>query len=204
MKRSKLLDKVRKVIRAKQFAYSTEKTYVNWIYRFIVFQNKKHPKDMGSSEIAEYLRYLASERKVSASTQNQALNALVFLYKHVLEKELLDFNFKHAHIGTRLPVVLSRNEISKLFAHLDGEYVLMTSLLYGSGLRLMECLRLRVKDIDFEMNEIVVRLGKGDNDRRTILPNSLIMNLKHQIELVKDKYNANMQVSGFKCFGVFI
>jgi site-specific recombinase XerD len=154
MKGSKFLDQVREVIRTNQFSYSTEKTYVSWIYRFIIFNNKRHPEEMGGKEIGEFLTYLAVERKVSASTQNQALNALVFLHKKVLKIPLDNFGFKHARIGKRLPVVFSRDETQDVLSNLHGEFHLMASLLYGSGLRLTECLKLRIKDIDFKLNEI--------------------------------------------------
>ena len=197
MKGSKFLDHVREVIRTNHFSYSTEKTYIGWIYRFIIFHNKRHPEEMGGKEIAEFLTYLAVERKVSASTQNQALNALVFLHKKVLKIPLDDFDFKHARIGKRLPVVFSRDEAQDVLSNLHGKFNLMASLLYGSGLRLTECLKLRIKDIDFKLNEIIVRAGKGDNDRRTILPSLLIPQLKRQIEKAKIKLEENMLVKEF-------
>jgi len=197
MKGSKFLDHVREVIRTNHFSYSTEKTYIGWIYRFIIFHNKRHPEDMCGKEIAEFLTYLAVERKVSASTQNQALNALVFLHKKVLKIPLDDFDFKHARIGKRLPVVFSRDEAQNVLSNLHGEFHLMASLLYGSGLRLSECLKLRIKDIDLNLNEIIVRAGKGDNDRRTILPRLLIPQLKRQIEKAKIKLEENLLVKEF-------
>ena len=197
MKGSRFLDYVSRVIRTHHFSYSTEKTYVNWIYRFILFHNKRHPEDMGGMEIADFLTNLAVERKVSASTQNQALNALVFLYKKVLKIQLDDFDFKHARIGKRLPVVLGRDETQMVLSNLHGEFHLMALLLYGSGLRLTECLNLRVKDTDFNLNEIIVRSGKGDNDRRTILPHLLITQLTRQIEKAKIKLEDNMLLEGF-------
>ncbi len=124
MKGSKFLDHVREVIRTNHFSYSTEKTYVSWIYRFIIFHNKRHPDEMGAKEIAEFLTYLAVERKVSASTQNQALNALVFLHKKVLKIPLKDFDFKYARIGKRLPVVLSRDEAKDILSNLHGEFLI--------------------------------------------------------------------------------
>jgi integrase len=187
MKSSKFLDHVREVIRTNHFSYSTEKTYVSWIYRFIIFHNKRHPEEMGGKEISEFLTYLAVDIKVSASTQNQALNALVFLYTKVIKTSLDAFDFKHVRIGKRLPVVFSRNEVQDVLSNLNGEFHLMASLLYGSGLRLTECMRLRVKDIDLRLNEIIVRAGKGDNDRRTLLPRLLIPQLKRQIEKTKIK-----------------
>ncbi len=152
---------------------------------------------MGGREIAEFLTYLAVDRKVSASTQNQALNAMVFLYKKVLNISLDAFDFKHARIGKRLPVVFSRDEAQDVLSNLQGEFHLMASLLYGSGLRLSECMKLRIKDIDFDLNEIIVRAGKGDNDRRTILPNLLIPGLKIQIEKSRIRLEENMLLKGF-------
>jgi len=198
MKRSKFLDHVREVIRTNHFSYSTEKTYVSWIYRYIAFHNKRHPNEMGGKEISEFLTNLAVERKVSASTQNQALNALVFLYKKVLKIPLDNFGFKPTRIGKRLPVVLGRDETQKLISNLEGEFHLMASILYGSGLRLSECLNLRVKDIDFNLKEITVRGGKGDNDRRAILPGLLVPQLNRQIEKARLKLVDNMLLPGFR------
>jgi integron integrase len=198
MKRSIFLDRVREVIRSNHFSYSTEKTYLSWTYRFIAYHHKKHPEEMGGKEIAEFLTYLAVVRKVSASTQNQALNALAFLYKRVLKIPLEDIDFTHANIGKRLPVVLSRDETHRIISNLQGEFHLMASILYGGGLRLMECLQLRVKDIDFDLYEITVRGGKGNSDRRTILPRSLIPLLILQREKAKIRLEENLLVSGFK------
>jgi integron integrase len=152
---------------------------------------------MGGKEIAQFLTYLAVDMKVSASTQNQALNALVFLYKNVIKISLDTFDFKHAKIGKRLPVVFSRDEVQNVLSNLHGEFHLMASLLYGSGLRLTECMKMRIKDIDFNLNEIIVRAGKGDNDRRTLLPRILIPQLKIQIEKAKIKLAENMLVKEF-------
>lgn len=198
MKRSKFLDLVREVIRTNQFSYGTEKTYVGWIYRYIIYNDKRHPGEMGGKEIAAFLTYLAVERKVSASTQNQALNALVFLYRKVLEMPVEDFGFKKARTGKRLPVVLSRNEVRAVISNLHGEFHLMASLLYGGGLRLSECLNLRVKDIDFDLKEIVVRDGKWGTDRRTILPGLLMPQLKSQIEKSRLRLEENMLLPGFR------
>jgi len=197
-KRSVFLDHVREVIRKNHFTYNTEKTYVSWIYRFIIFHDKRRPNEMGGKEIADFLTNLAVERKVSASTQNQALNALVFLYKTVLKIPLDNFDFKNARIGKRLPVVLSRDETHRVISNLQGEFHLMASILYGSGLRLSECLNLRVKDIDFSLNEIIVRGGKGDNDRRTILPGLLVPRLNRQIEKARLRMEENMLLPGFR------
>ncbi len=198
MKHSVFLDRVREVIRTSQFSYSTEKSYVGWIYRYILFHGKKHPDEMGSKEVEAFLTYLAVERKVSASTQNQALNALVFLYKKVLKSPLRDMVFKNARIGKRIPVVLSRGEANQVLSNLHGVYHLMASLLYGSGLRLSDCLNLRIKDVDFELNELVVRGGKWDRDRRTILPDLLEPQLRIQMEKVRIRLEENLLLPGFR------
>ena len=197
MKRSKLLDQVREVVHINNFSFSTEKTYVDWVYRFIAFHNERHPLEMGVKEIDEFLTYLAEEKKVSASTQNQALNALVFLFKKVLKLPLDNLGFKHAKIGKRLPVVFSCDEVREVLLNLHGEFHLMASILYGSGLRLSECLKLRINDISFKLNEIIVRSENGDNDRRTMLPRLLIKPLKRQIEKVKIKLEENMMEEEF-------
>ncbi len=197
MIRSKFLDGVRKVIRTSQFSYSTEKTYIQWVYRYIIFHNKRHPQQIGRKEIAAFLTYLATERKVSASTQNQALNALVFLYKRVLKIPLGHIDFQNAKKGKRIPVVFSREEAMAVLSHLRGEFHLTGSLLYGSGLRLIECRNLRVKDLDFQLHEIHVRGGKGDNDRRTILPQSLVPNIKRQVEKARIQFEENKAIRGF-------
>ena len=197
MRRSDLLDRVRDVIRTSQFSYGTEKSYVNWIYRYIIYHGKRHPDQMGGKEIADYLTYLAAKRRVSASTQNQAMNALAFLYKKVLKKPLDDFEFKPARRGKRIPEVLSREEVERVFSYLQGEYLLMAMILYGGGMRLMECLNLRVKDLDFERNEIHVRGGKGDNDRRTVLPGMVVPQLSRQVEKVRIRLEENLLIKGF-------
>ena len=159
----KLLDQVRDVIRRKHYSIRTEATYRDWIRRFIFFHGKKHPKDMGATEIERFLTHLAVHGRVSASTQNQALCALVFLYKHVLGMEINGkIDAERAKRPKRLPVVLSRAEVDRLMRNLDGIYWSMAGLLYGAGLRLMECVRLRVKDVDFSQHHILVRSGKGD------------------------------------------
>jgi integron integrase len=167
----KLLDQVRHAIRTRHYSPRTEETYFHWIKRFIFFHNKRHPSEMAESEIARFLSSLATESRVSASTQNQALNALLFLYHQVLGKEIGYVNgVVRAKKAPRLPVVLTRGEIQALLGFLNGSEKIMATLLYGAGLRLMECCRLRVKDIDFSQNQIIVRGGKGDKDRYTMLP----------------------------------
>lgn len=146
----KLLDQVREAIRVKHYSIRTEETYVSWIKRFIFFHNKNHPRNMGEPEIEAFLTHLAVREKVSASTQNQAFNALLFLYRHVLGKNLPDkMNAKRAKRTKRLPTVITKEEVSRVITSLSGTHQLMAKLLYRSGLRLMECVRLRVKDIDF-------------------------------------------------------
>ena len=167
----KLLDQERQAIRTRHYSYRTEKAYTHWIKRFIFFHNKRHPLEMGEPEIARFLSSLASDSHVSASTQNQALNALLFLYHEVLEKKIgLIQGVVRANRPRRLPVVLTKEEVKNVLGCLSGIPWLMAMILYGAGLRLMECCRLRVKDIDFSRNQIVVRAGKGDKDRHTMLP----------------------------------
>jgi integron integrase len=182
----KLLDQVVSRLRVKHYSLRTEKSYVDWIKRFIWFHDKKHPKDMGAPEIESFLSHLAVERNVSSSTQNQAKSALLFLYKEVLGVDLpwLD-NITQAKVPKRMPVVMTRQEVQAVLTHLDGTVWLIASLLYGSGLRIMECLRLRVKDIDLARREILVREGKGFKDRVTMLPSSLIEPLKTHLSKVR-------------------
>ncbi|HSB12025.1 MAG TPA: integron integrase [Blastocatellia bacterium] len=182
----KLIDQVRAVIRLKHYSLRTEEAYWNWIKRFILFHNKRHPNDLAEAEIASFLTHLAVNKKVSASTQNQALSAILFLYNEVLKKDLdwID-NIHRAKRPSRLPVVFTRQEVQSILLNLEGTKWLMTSLLYGAGLRLTECLRLRVKDVDFGYGQIIVRDGKGSKDRVTVLPNSLREPLTKHLEKVK-------------------
>src|SRR4029434_11143438 len=170
----KLIDQVRQAIRTRHFSPKTEESYVHWIKRFIFFHNKRHPAEMGEKEIAQFLSRLASELHVSASTQNQALNAILFLYREVLRKEIgyVD-GVVRAKNSRRLPVVLTKEEVKTVLGRLSGAPWLMSILLYGAGLRLMECCRLRVKDIDFSQNQIVVRAGKGNKNRQTSVPDTV-------------------------------
>ena len=191
----KLLDQVRYALRAKHYALRTEETYINWIKRFILFHNKRHPKQMNTPEIEQYLTYLAVEKNVAAATQNQALSALLFLYQHVLEQPLSHpVDAVRAKTPKYLPVVLSQQEVARLFVHLAHTHHLMAKLLYGSGLRLMECARLRVKDIDFDQHQIIVRSGKGHKDRDTLLPNSLIAALHRQLRTAKAMHNNDLEL----------
>lgn len=170
----RLLDQVRIRLRTRHYSLSTERSYVDWIKRFILFHNKRHPREMGGAEVGAFLSQLAVDRKVSASTQNQALAALLFLYREVLEVELPWIkDVVRAKRPARLPTVLNRAEVESLLAHLDGSMQLIVRLLYGTGMRLMEGVRLRVKDVEFERREILIRDGKGGKDRVTVLPESL-------------------------------
>lgn len=183
--KARLLDQVREIIRRKHYSIRTEAAYVDWIKRYIFFHQKRHPANMGAQEIEQFLNHLAVDKKVAASTQNQALSALVFLYREVLRQEFewMD-NLERAKKPARLPVVLSESEVHHILAHLDGRNWLMASLLYGAGLRLMECVRLRVKDVDFEYRQITVRDGKGNRDRVTMLPESSIELLRQHLKKV--------------------
>jgi len=182
----KLLDQVRDIMRLKHYAFSTERTYTSWIKRFIFFHDKKHPKDMGEPEVEAFLTWLAVEKTVSKSTQNQAFNALIFLYREVLNQPLEGrINAVRSSGKQRLPVVMSKEETQRVLNGMNGTTQLMAKLLYGSGLRLMECCRLRVKDIDFEINEIRVKSGKGDKDRLVPLPESIRPALKTHLARVK-------------------
>ncbi|MGH8225402.1 MAG: integron integrase [Gammaproteobacteria bacterium] len=185
-KKLKLLDRMRQKIRFKHYSIRTEQAYVDWARRYILFHGKRHPKDMGAAEIEAFLTHLAVIRKVSASTQNQARSALLFLYKEVLGIKLpwLD-GVVTAKKGKRLPVVLTQHEARALLGELSGANWLVASLLYGSGLRLLEALRLRVKDIEFERREIVVREGKGNKDRVTVLPENVMVPLQAHLDRVK-------------------
>jgi integron integrase len=171
----KLLDQVRGKIRLKHYSIRTEQAYSDWIKRFILFHNKTHPAEMGAAEVEQFLTHLAVNGNVAASTQNQAKSALLFLYKEVLAVELpwLD-NVERAKAPKRLPVVLNRDEVQAILTRLEGTHWLIASLLYGTGMRIMEGLRLRVKDIDFKRREILIRDGKGAKDRVTMLPVSLV------------------------------
>ena len=190
----RLLDRVRQAIRTHHYSRSTERTYCAWIRRFILFHGKRHPADLGAPEVGRFLSWLATDAKVSASTQNQALAAILFLYREVLEVELpwID-NLVHAKRPERLPVVLSRREVRQVMEHLRGVPHLMALLLYGAGLRLMECARLRIKDVDFDANQIVVRRGKGAKDRVTLLPAPAQAALGRHLDRVRRQHIRDLQ-----------
>ena len=189
----RLLDEVRRHLRVKHYSLRTEVTYLGWIKRFIFANGKRHPREMGEQEVEQFLSHLAVERRVSASTQNQALSALLFLYRVVLGIELPWMeNVIRAKRSQHVPTVLSREEVQRLLANMEGRRWLLASLLYGTGMRLMECLRLRVKDVDFARNEITVRDGKGGKDRRTVLPKSLVEPLQREVERARVLHVADL------------
>jgi integron integrase len=193
-RKRKLLDQVRDVIRLKHYSIRTEEAYVTWIRRFILFHKKRHPSEMGEQEISEFLTHLAVQERVAASTQNQALNAIVFLYRAVLKRDLGEIRgIQWAKRPARLPVVFTKEEAKAVLDHLEGTKWLMASLLYGSGLRLMECLRLRVKDIDFIYRRIAVRDAKGDQDRMTILSDALIEPLHSHLKRVRALHKKDLE-----------
>jgi integron integrase len=179
----RLLDEVRRVLRVKHYSLRTEQVYVGWIWRFVLANDKRHPREMGATEVEAFLSHLAVAGKVSASTQNQALSALLFLYRDVLGVDLPWLEgVVRAKRPARLPTVLSVDQVKALLARMDGRPWLVASLLYGTGMRLMEALRLRIKDVDFDRGEITVRDGKGGKDRHTMLPRSLVEPLGREIE----------------------
>ena len=189
----RLLDQVREAIRLQHYSIRTEQAYVGWITRYILFHGKRHPRDMGGPEVEAFLTHLTVEKNVAASTQNQALSALLFLYRHVLKKELEGpMDSVWAKKPRRLPTVLTREEVHKITDCMAGMYQLMARLLYGTGMRLMEGVRLRVKDLDFGQRLIVVRDGKGMEDRATVLPESLILALREHLRQVKQLHEQDL------------
>ena len=197
----RLVEAINEVFRAEHYAFRTEETYLYWIKRFISFHGNRHPRELGAAEIRQFLSDLAVRFKVSASTQNQALSAILFLYQKVLLVELpwLD-DIVRARRPKRVPIVLTRSEVTRVLDCMSGQYWLMASILYGSGLRMIECLRLRIQDIDFEYLQLTIRGGKGHKDRHTVLPEKLIPNIEHQMDsvrrlLVRDKQYGRNGVS---------
>lgn len=197
LERRLLGQRVRATLRAGHYSHLTEHAYISWIRRFVDFHGGRDPAELGADEVRTYLTYLAVERKVAPPTQNQALNALLFLYRRVLGIELTWINdVVRAKKTARLPVVLTVDEVRRALAELQGVYWLIASLLYGSGLRLMECLRLRVKDLDFEQRLIVVRSGKGGKDRVTVLPNSVVAALKVHLMRRREQHQQRLARGG--------
>lgn len=199
MAEPKLLDQVRNVIRTKHYSYRTEQTYIHWITRFIHFHKTPegtfhHPRDLGANDVAAFLTHLAVAENVAASTQNVAMHAVLFLYKQVLHIELTGIEALRAQKDKRLPVVLTKAEVQAILAHItDPTFQLQAKLLYGAGLRLLECLRLRVKDIDFGQHHILVRDTKGNEDRATLLPEPLLPILHEHLRRVKSLHEADLK-----------
>lgn len=193
------IDHLRNIIRCRHYSIRTEESYISWVRRFLAFHADLPPERLAEPEISSFLTFLAVHEKVSASTQNQALNALVFFFRNVLQNKLEDpFHLIRAKRPTRLPTVLSKTEVIAVLHQLSGTPLLMTQLLYGSGLRLMEVLRLRVKDVDFNLHQIIVRDGKGFKDRITMLPEHLLVPLHAQLECVRRIHDSDRE-SGFGC-----
>lgn len=192
-KQPKLLDRARNSLRQRNYSYRTEKSYVNWMKRYILFHNKQHPRELGEPEIEEFLTHLAVKKKVAPSTQNQALNALIYLYQNVLNIELDEINALRPRKGRHLPTVLTFDEALRVLDNMSGIDRLAARLIYGSGLRVSECLRLRVKDVDFGNKHLVIRNGKGYKDRLAILPESLEEPIKQQLKAVKSLHHRDMR-----------
>lgn len=193
MEQPKLLDRMRGVLRARHYSIRTEEAYVQWAKRYILFHRKKHPSAMGAAEINEYLTWLAVERHVSASTQSQALAGILFLYRDVLGEEVPWLTeLVRALRRERTPVVLTRDEVRRLLGEMEGTPQLVARLLYGTGMRVLEGLRVRVKDLDFETGEVVVRSGKGNKDRTTPLPRVLSAALRRSLEGVRVVHDRDM------------
>ncbi len=190
----KLLDQVRNTFRAHHYSYRTEESYIKWIRQYILFHGKRHPAELGAEHIQEFLTDLAVRRKVAASTQNQALSALLFLYQKVLNIELpyLD-DIVRAKRPVRIPIVMTRTEVAKVLDAMQGVHWLMASLLYGSGMRLAECLRLRIQDIDFEYLQVTIRDGKGAKDRRTTLSKALVPHLEQQFSRIRRVHDRDLE-----------
>lgn len=189
----RLLDQVRRHARLRHLSPRTEEAYVRWIRRFILFHGKRHPSEMGEREISTFLTYLATENQVAAATQNQALSALLFLYRNVLERGFGELDgLVRARRPKKLPVVLDREETRRLLACLEGGDLLVASLLYGAGLRLLECLRLRIKDIDLGYGQVTVRSGKGNRDRVTLLPEGVRAPLRRHLEEVRSLHGRDL------------
>lgn len=193
-RRFRLLEQVRRGLRVRHYSRRTEIAYCGWVRRFVVFSGRRHPSLMGEQEISAFLNHLATDGRVSASTQNQALHALLFLYRHILGRDMgLIPGLTPAKRGRRLPVVLSVSEVRSMLSRMRGVSRLCASLMYGSGLRVSECTQLRVKDIDFDRGEIMVRVGKGDKDRRVPLPKLVSPALRIQMERVRKQFERDLR-----------
>jgi len=193
----KLLTRLRSKLRLGHYSRRTEQAYANWVIRFVRYHKLRHPADLGESDVVGFLRYLAEDRRVATATQAQALSAILFLYKHVIERPLqLEGRLPRARTPTRLPVVLSRAEVARELVQLRGTYGLIGLLLYGSGMRLLECLTLRIKDVDLERGEIRIRRGKGGVDRVTVLPNGVRASLAEHLRSVHAQHREDVAAGG--------
>ncbi|KAF0153352.1 MAG: Integrase [Ignavibacteria bacterium] len=193
-KNVKFLDQVRISLRSNRYSKKTEESYVGWIKKYIVFNGKRHPSELDKESIRIFLNYLAVDRQVSASTQNQALQSILYLYKNILRRELGWIEeIKFAHRKKHLPVVLTKEEVKSIIKNLEGVVGLMTKLMYGSGMRLGECLKLRLKDVDLELKIITIRDAKGEKDRVSVLPESIIEELKLHISKVKNLHKRDKE-----------
>ncbi len=188
----KLLDQVRRAVRLKGYAYRTEQAYVQWCKRYILYHNKRHPAEMGKLEIEDFLAHLVMGRNVSASTQNQALSALLFLYRVVLDQPVEWVDVLWSKKPERLPVVLTQKEVKAVMAQLSDVYLLITQLLYGGGLRVQECLSLRVQDVDFGQSTLMIRDGKGNKDRTTTLPDAVVPALQTQLKKTRELHHHDL------------
>lgn len=191
---SKFLDVMREKIRIKHYSYKTEKAYVDWAERYIRFHGIRHPAEMGRAEVESFLTHLAIEKQVSSSTQNQALHALLFMYEHVVGMKLDHVEPMRAKKSTHVPAVLSQDEVKKILGRLNGVYYIIGRLLYGSGMRLMECMRLRVKDVNFDMQTVTVRDTKSDRDRVTVLPSSIVEPLRTHLKRVAIQHEEDLRI----------
>jgi len=197
----RLLDHVRDVLRVNHYSVRTEEAYVGWIRRYILYHNKKHPRDMGALEVELYLTHLAVGEKVSTNTQKQALNALVFLYRRVLQKPLGQFrDIERPKRPQRRPLVLSKDEVERILQVMSGTHQLIATLLFGTGMRLLECLRLRAKDVDLALNQIVVRDGKGWKDRVTMLPQRIKPDLEKHLARVREIHRRDVASDGGRVY----
>ncbi|MGB8984652.1 MAG: integron integrase [Anaerolineales bacterium] len=190
----KLLDQYREALRTRHYSLRTEGTYISWVRQYIFYHQKRHPREMGVGEINDFITYLANQKNISASTQNQAISAILFLYRNVLRIQLDERAFIPIRPTKpkRVPTVLSREEAKKVITQMDGIYKLMTQIMYGSGLRLMEVMRLRVKDLDFANRQMIVRDGKGENDRITMFPDVLLEPLRLHLKQVKAQHDLDL------------
>ncbi len=194
MEMDRFIGHMREIMCKKHYSIHTEKAYVDWTRQFIIFHGRCHPREMGEIHISEFLSHLAVNRNVAASTQNQALNALVFLYKRVLKIEMGDFGqIERAKRPENLPTVMSQNEVARVLKLMSGRHALMAKLLYGCGLRIRECVRLRAKDVDFEQNQVIVRSGKGMKDRSVMLPEQLKTPIRDQLEVARNIHQQDLR-----------